>query len=95
MTRVQRLNCLILCSFINNINIMTSSLYRICEYHSLYLLFKKVSSLITFYGFPINPNQVLWVDLKINLQLEATMELLSSQMESKQCLLSNLMSKIT
>lgn len=65
---------------------MTISLHRICEYHSLYFLFKKVSSLITFYGFPMNPNQVLWVDLKKKLQLEGTMELLSSQIESKQCI---------
>lgn len=43
----------------------------------------------------MNPNQVLWVDLKINLQREATMELFSSQMESKQGLLSDLISKIT
>lgn len=44
----------------------------------------------------MNPNQVLWVDLKKKLQLEATMELLSSQMESKQCIfLSDLISTIT
>lgn len=55
-----------------------------------------VSSLITFYVFPINPNQVLCVDLKKkSLQLEATMELLSSQMEGKQCILSDIISTIT